>query len=180
MNIFSRPSIGAVRDYEGIVLNNKHAGGGQPVPVSRNYADYEMLQRQLRPPPHRDYDAVSFSSRAKDYEALRFRGPVAPPQVAPKPRLSSVDEAGVSEHHQPQPRRPSPPLPPKPVRGPPPLPPHAQHLHNNFGKGGGQPLPGPGQPPPPPPEGLPMGVTRTKNGVYLAMPGEKGYNVSFV
>ena len=113
---------------------------------------------------HRDYDAVNFNSR-KDYEALTFRPPV-PPQVAPKPRLSSVDEVPSSSD---QPKRPPPPLPPKPIRGPPPLPPHAQHLHNNFGK-----------PHPPPPEGLPMGVTITKNGVYLGMPGEKGYNVSFV
>lgn len=138
-----------------------------PQPNNRNYADYDMLQRMRnnsnsRLSQHRDYDAVNFSNSRKDYETLAFR---QPPQIAPKPRLSSVDEVPSSEN---QPKRP-PPLPPKPVRGPPPLPPHAQHLHNNFGKG--QPMP---------PEGLPMGVTRTKNGVYLGMPGEKGYNVSFV
>ena len=159
-----RPSFGAVRDYEGVVMNK------QPPtqPQQRNYSDYEILQRMRNSsssrPQHRDYDAVNFNTR-KDYEALTFRPPV-PPQIAPKPRLSSVDEVPPTSD---QPKRPPPPLPPKPIRGPPPLPPHAQHLHNNFGK-----------PHPPPPEGLPMGVTRTKNGVYLGMPGEKGYNVSFV
>ena len=160
-----RPSFGAVRDYEGVVMNKQPPNQ----PQQRNYSDYEILQRMRNSsssrPQHRDYDAVNFNTR-KDYEALTFRPPV-PPQIAPKPRLSSVDE--VPPTSDPQPKRPPPPLPPKPIRGPPPLPPHAQHLHNNFGK-----------PHPPPPEGLPMGVTRTKNGVYLGMPGEKGYNVSFV
>ena len=179
----SRPSIGAVRDYEGVVM----AGGLQQGPVpTRNYSDYEMLARmrtsnlrmtpvqlqqpQSHPQTLRDYDSVNFTSR-KDYEPIKFR----PPQVAPKPRLSSVDEA---PSEQPPQRRPPPPLPPKPVRGPPPLPPHAQHLHNNFGKG--QPGPGGQGPQSLGPDGLPMGVTRTKNGVFLGMPGEKGYNVSFV
>ena len=166
-----RPSIGAVRDYDGVMFSRSQPNnppGGQ----NRNYEDYQMLQRmrnsasrlsqhqQKQQQQHREYDTVNFNSR-KDYETLAFR---QPPQIAPKPRLSSVDEVPASD----QPKRP-PPLPPKPVRGPPPLPPHAQHLHNNFGKA--QPLP---------PESLPMGVTRTQNGVYLGMPGEKGYNVSFV
>ena len=169
-----RPSIGAVRDYEGVVV-------GQP-------RDYEMLQRVsgggnrsgLRTPVggrgYSDYEGVQFKTR-KDYEHLSFR-PSQPPSVAPKPRLSSVEEdkmiSSESQGQGHQPRRPPPPLPPKPVRAPPPLPPHAQHLHNNFGK------PHHPLPPPPAPEHLPMGVTRTKNGVYLGMPGEKGYNVSFV
>jgi len=174
MRLVSRPSIGAVRDYEGVVV-------GQP-------RDYEMLQRVsgggnragLRTPVggrgYSDYEGVQFKTR-KDYEHLSFR-PSQPPSVAPKPRLSSVEEdkmiSSESQGQGHQPRRPPPPLPPKPVRAPPPLPPHAQHLHNNFGK------PHHPLPPPPAPEHLPMGVTRTKNGVYLGMPGEKGYNVSFV
>ena len=154
------------RDYE--MLQKLSGGGNRPglrTPVGgggRGYSDYEGLHFKTR----------------KDYEPLSFR-PGQPPSVAPKPRLSSVEEDKMisSESQQAhQPRRPPPPLPPKPVRAPPPLPPHAQHLHNNFGK--------PHHPLPPPPpqttEHLPMGVTRTKNGVYLGMPGEKGYNVSFV
>ena len=158
-----------MRDYEGVVFNKPPQHPQHPPAQARSYSDYEMLRmrsssgsrlQQPPPPQIRDYDAVNFNSR-KDYETLTFR---QPPMVAPKPRLSSVDE--VPQEHA---KRAPPPLPPKPVRGPPPLPPHAQHLHNNFGK-----------PSPAPPEGLPMGVTRTKNGVYLGMPGEKGYNVSFV
>ena len=173
-----------MRDYEGVVMS----GGLQQAPAqSRNYSDYEVLARmrtsnprltpvqqpQSHPQSQRDYDSVNFTSR-KDYESLKFSRPPLPPQVAPKPRLSSVDEATSSE--QPQLRRAPPPLPPKPVRGPPPLPPHAQHLHSNFGKGhtGGHGPQSLG------PDGLPMGMTRTKNGVFLGMPGEKGYNVSFV
>merc|ERR1719445_1456974 len=171
MRLVTRPSIGAVRDYEGVMM-------GKP-------RDYEMLQKLsgggnrpgLRTPVGgrgqsglSDYEGVQFKTR-KDYEHLSHR-PGQPPSVAPKPRLSSVDEDKTPSDSL-HPRRPPPPLPPKPVRGPPPLPPHAQHLHNNFGK-----------PHPPAPPGstehLPMGVTRTKNGVYLGMPGEKGYNVSFV
>ena len=167
-----------MRDYEGVVV-------GQP-------RDYEMLQRVsgggnragLRTPVggrgYSDYEGVQFKTR-KDYEHLPFR-PSQPPSVAPKPRLSSVEEdkmiSSESQGQGHQPRRPPPPLPPKPVRAPPPLPPHAQHLHNNFGKG--QPGPGGQGPQSLGPDGLPMGVTRTKNGVFLGMPGEKGYNVSFV
>ena len=156
-----------MRDYEGVVMGKQR--------------DYEMLQKLsggnrsgLRTPVggrgREDYEGIQFKTR-KDYEHLSFRSG-QPPNVAPKPRLSSVEEDKISGDSL-HPRRPPPPLPPKPVRGPPPLPPHAQHLHNNFGK------PHPPLPPPPASE-LPMGVTRTKNGVYLGMPGEKGYNVSFV
>jgi len=173
MRVVSRPSIGALRDYEGVVM-------GPP-------RDYESLQKGLMGQKHgftgfrelpsirntisKDYEGVNFTGR-KDYEHLPYR-PSHPPQVAPKPRLSSVDEDTIPGISDPAPKRPPPPLPPKPVRGPPPLPPHAQHLHNNFGK-----LPHPSH-------GhdlheLPVGVTRTKSGVYLGMPGEKGYNVSFV
>ena len=161
---------------------------GQHQPQPHHQArDYEMLQKLsgggnrpgLRTPVggggrgYSDYEGLHFKTR-KDYEPLSFR-PGQPPSVAPKPRLSSVEEDKMISSESHQPRRPPPPLPPKPVRAPPPLPPHAQHLHNNFGK--------PHHPLPPPPkstEHLPMGVTRTKNGVYLGMPGEKGYNVSFV
>jgi len=187
MRVVSRPSIGAVRDYEGIVMGpprdydtlHKAVMGTKPGP--RDHISVPGIREHpARVAPARDYDAVirsntdyegvNFNTR-KDYEHLSFR-PSQPPQVAPKPRLSSVDEDAVHTFAEPIPKRPPPPLPPKPVRGPPPLPPHAQHLHNNFGK--------------PHPlhshelHELPVGVTRTKSGVYLGMPGEKGYNVSFV
>ena len=58
-----------------------------------------------QPQSHRDYDSVNFTSR-KDYESLKFSRPPLPPQVAPKPRLSSVDEASSD---QPQLRRAPPP-----------------------------------------------------------------------
>eukprot|EP00092_Neocalanus_flemingeri_P075342 GFUD01093331.1.p1 GENE.GFUD01093331.1~~GFUD01093331.1.p1 ORF type:complete len:238 (+),score=43.68 GFUD01093331.1:108-716(+) len=191
MRVVSRPSIGTVRDYEGLVMGpprdydmlHKAVVGSKPglrdhigVPGVRDHPgvlggrvpparDYEAVIR-----PNTDYEGVNFNTR-KDYEHLSVR-PNLPPQVAPKPRLTSVDEDAVPTFVEAMPKRPPPPLPPKPVRGPPPLPPHAQHLHNNFGK--------------PHPlhshelHELPVGVTRTKSGVYLGMPGEKGYNVSFV
>ena len=154
--------MGPPRDYESLqkgLVGQKHGFTGfRELPSTRNTIS-------------KDYEGVNFTSR-KDYEHLPYR-PSNPPQVAPKPRLSSVDEDTIPGFSDPAPKRPPPPLPPKPVRGPPPLPPHAQHLHNNFGK-----LPHPSH-------GhdlheLPVGVTRTKSGVYLGMPGEKGYNVSFV
>merc|ERR1712130_639787 len=121
------------------MLRDHHAAmrehPGTRLPTAR---DYESVIRA-----NNDYEGVNFTTR-KDYEHLAFRQS-QPPQVAPKPRLTSVDEDTVQNFPEPLPKRPPPPLPPKPVRGPPPLPPHAQHLHNNFG-----------------------------------MPGEKGYNVSFV
>ena len=41
-SLYCRPSIGAVRDYEGVVM----AGGIQQAPAqSRNYSDYEVLAR---------------------------------------------------------------------------------------------------------------------------------------
>jgi len=90
-------------------------------------------------------------------------GYAQPPPTAPKPRLVCVEE-GHEGKADVVPKRPPPPLPPKPVRGPPPLPPHPhtggpllQHPHN---------------------EQIP--VTRTQNGVFLGIPGEKGYSVSFV
>ena len=176
----SRPSIGAVRDYESVVTgglrdyDSLHKGGMRDhvgVPGIREHRapparDYDTVLRS-----NNDYEGVNFNTR-KDYEHLAFR-PSQPPQVAPKPRLTSVDEDAVPSFPEPMPKRPPPPLPPKPVRGPPPLPPHAQHLHNNFGK-----LPHPAHSHEL--HELPVGVTRTKSGVYLGMPGEKGYNVSFV
>jgi len=189
MRVVSRPSIGAVRDYEGVIMGpgrgdyeTLHKAGIGSKPVLR---DHHVAMRDgvlgTRLPSARDYDSVirsnsdyegvNFTTR-KDYEHLAFR-PSQPPQVAPKPRLTSVDEDTVQNYPEPLPKRPPPPLPPKPVRGPPPLPPHAQHLHNNFGK-----LPHPAHSHDL--QELPVGVTRTKSGVYLGMPGEKGYNVSFV
>merc|ERR1712112_221424 len=112
MRLVQRPSFGAVRDYEGVVMSKQPP----PQPQQRNYSDYEILQRMRNSsssrPQHRDYDAVNFNSR-KDYEALTFR-PSVPPQIAPKPRLSSVDEVPSSSSDQP--KRPPPPLPPKPIR----------------------------------------------------------------
>eukprot|EP00090_Calanus_glacialis_P025950 TRINITY_DN4067_c0_g1_i4.p1 TRINITY_DN4067_c0_g1~~TRINITY_DN4067_c0_g1_i4.p1 ORF type:complete len:1667 (-),score=523.48 TRINITY_DN4067_c0_g1_i4:172-5172(-) len=180
MRVVSRPSIGAVRDYEGVVMggprdyDSLHKGGMRDhvgVPGIREHRapparDYDTVLRS-----NNDYEGVNFNTR-KDYEHLAFR-PSQAPQVAPKPRLTSVDEDAVPSFQEPMPKRPPPPLPPKPVRGPPPLPPHAQHLHNNFGK-----LPHPAHSHEL--HELPVGVTRTKSGVYLGMPGEKGYNVSFV
>jgi len=177
MRVVSRPSIGAVRDYEGVVMGGArdydtlHKAGmrdhvGVPGIREHRSRDYDTVLRS-----NTDYEGVNFNTR-KDYEHLAFR-PSQPPQVAPKPRLTSVDEDAVPSFPEPMPKRPPPPLPPKPVRGPPPLPPHAQHLHNNFGK-----LPHPAHSHDL--QELPVGVTRTKSGVYLGMPGEKGYNVSFV
>jgi len=210
VRLVQRPSIGVVRDYDGVNFHQgresmgsygssgrESIGGGhrsgRATPTSRDYertsgglvSDHHPVRTSGLMSDHHpvnrtsDYEGVNFKS-SKDYEHLSYRGSVpivGPPLVAPKPRLQSVEEdsvilSGGQEGVVPPPKRPPPPLPPKPTRGPPPLPPHAQHLHDNFGKG--------------PPqhqhngEDLPMGVTRTKSGVYLAMPGEKGYNVSFV
>lgn len=180
MRVVSRPSIGAVRDYEGVVMGGPRDYDSLLKGGMRDHVGVPGI-REHRAPPARDYDTVlrsnndyegvNFNTR-KDYEHLAFR-PSQPPQVAPKPRLTSVDEDAVPGFQEPMPKRPPPPLPPKPVRGPPPLPPHAQHLHNNFGK-----LPHPAHSHEL--HELPVGVTRTKSGVYLGMPGEKGYNVSFV
>merc|ERR1719167_1623025 len=182
MRVVSRPSIGAVRDYEGMIMgpstrdydaihkavSSKMGPRDQSGVRGTNVKDYETVVRSRN-----DYEGVMFNSR-KDYEHLPYRTG-NPPIVAPKPRLSSVSEdISYSYGGEHPPKRPPPPLPPKPVRGPPPLPPHAQHLHNNFGKVQTNPSHGHDI------SELPMGVTRTKSGVYLGMPGEKGYNVSFV
>ena len=148
-----RPSIGAVRDYEGVVMgpardyDTLHKAAVNNMPMMRDHVGVPGIREHpgpmgTRPPLARDYESVirtsadyegvNFNTR-KDYEHLSFR-PSQPPQVAPKPRLTSVDEDSVPNFPEQLPKRPPPPLPPKPVRGPPPLPPHAQHLHNNFGK----------------------------------------------
>jgi hypothetical protein len=165
--IVQRPSIG---EYESLSLGPPGGAVRPPSlysPAGRGgHRDYESLGRAGEPwRGHSDYEALSYGRPGQ------VTGLPQPPVVAPKPRLSSVEEdlgppqpAAGPGHY----KRAPPPLPPKPARQPPPLPPHAHHLHSNFGKG-----------PPDPPE-LPVGVTRTKSGLYLGLPGEKGYNVSFV
>ena len=144
---------------------------GRATPTSR---DYESLTRG-------GVESRKGREGAPDYEYLSYGGRGGglpqPPAVAPKPRLTSVEEGDIGFQHALAPayKRAPPPLPPKPARVPPPLPPHAQHLHSNFGKGGGE----EGELPRNTGE-LPVGVTRTKSGLYLGLPGEKGYNVSFV
>jgi len=193
MKLVQRPSIAipGARDYEGVNFHQQLVGrdsigsygsassgkSGRMTPSNKDY-DNANIQFSYDGPiggKPNDYEGVKFKGGGgKDYEHIGYRGGVpviVPPQIAPKPRLQSVEEDPYSSlgGDISAPKRPPPPLPPKPLRGPPPLPPHAQHLHENFGKVGS-----------PPDQELPPGVTRTKSGVYLGIPGEKGYNVSFV
>jgi len=201
VKLVQRPSIGVpnsnVRDYEGVNFHQQLVGrdsigsygsassgkSGRMTPSSKDYDNANIqfsYESQVASKPN-DYEGIKFkgggSGMVKDYEHIGYNRNgvpvIVPPQVAPKPRLQSVEEdpyhQGMGASEIPPPKRPPPPLPPKPLRGPPPLPPHAQHLHENFGKIGS-----------PPEQELPPGVTRTKSGVYLGIPGEKGYNVSFV
>lgn len=152
---------------------------GRATPSSR---DYETLVRHSGGGLV-DYEPWRGASGQGDYEHLSFgglrggSGLPQPPLVAPKPRLTSVEEDVIGGPTNLPFKRAPPPLPPKPTRVPPPLPLHAQHLHSNFGKGAGSHGP-PGDGPHS--HDLPVGVTRTKSGLYLGLPGEKGYNVSFV
>ena len=152
----------AQRSSGGQEYNPRSSGGQEHLPRSgRATPTYESLGR-----------------RSSDYEYLPYgpRAPLPAPPVAPRPRLSAVEEdSGPGPPH----KRAPPPLPPKPQRVPPPLPPHAHHLHSNFGKSPEAPEFGGPVPVEGPPD-LPVGVTRTKSGLYLGLPGEKGYNVSFV
>merc|ERR1719460_530503 len=177
MRVVQRPSI------EGMV-QRPSIGEQQQQQVNHNsqhqrpsVGDYETLSslaprampRSGRATPTastRDYESLGRGGEpwrsTGDYEHLVYsRGSTGLPQPPLAPNF----------------KRAPPPLPPKPARVPPPLPPHAQHLHSNFGKGPGPPSSGPQQEAPP---DLPVGVTRTSSGLYLGLPGEKGYNVSFV
>jgi len=169
-----RPSVG---DYESLSSLAPRAmprsGRATPITANNSNRDYESLGRGGEPwRSTGDYEHLLYSRGSST-------GLPQPPLVAPKPRLTSVDEDYGQQAQPPQApnfKRAPPPLPPKPARIPPPLPPHAQHLHSNFGKG-------PGPPSTSQPEtatDLPVGVTRTSSGLYLGLPGEKGYNVSFV
>ena len=163
-----RPSVG---DYESLtaLAPRPLPRSGRATPTANNNRDYESLGRGGEP-----------WRSTGDYEHLVYsRGLPQPPG---KPRLSSVEEdysGPVQQAQAPAFKRAPPPLPPKPARVPPPLPPHAQHLHSNFGKLGPGP-PAPAEPSSATPSDLPVGVTRTSSGLYLGLPGEKGYNVSFV
>ena len=164
-----RPSVGDYETLSGLAPRSMPRSG-RATPTA-SIRDYESLGRGGEPwRTTGDYEHLVYSRGSS--------GLPQPPMVAPKPRLSSVEEDyGSSQPPQaPNFKRAPPPLPPKPARAPPPLPPHAQHLHSNFGKGPGPPS-GPQQEAPP---DLPVGVTRTSSGLYLGLPGEKGYNVSFV